>query len=107
MPKLAVTAGSLVVHGGVRAGVRAWDGYWDGYSGWVYRGSTTQPPGARGEVLLDSEAGPEALQGLEWWSSRAGRVRATQTTTPCGRARSAVWVPLLEQCRLWANKGEI
>ena len=39
-------------------------------------GNTGAQPAARKEVLSPSEAGPEALQGPEWWGLSAGCVRA-------------------------------
>ena len=41
----------------------------------------------------DSEAGPEALQGLEWWSGCSGRVPGASGDHPCG-ARSALQASL-------------
>ena len=83
-------------------------GVWLGGCG---RGNTGTPSQLLEEGPEDSEAGPEGLQGLEWWSSGAGRTgRAGRAPVPTLRARS-VLRPSLVQDPLGmpslANKGEI
>ena len=59
---------------------------------------------------MTAKRAPEAPAGLEWVVMEAGRTLARpslQTTTPCGRARSAVWSLSPGRTRLLANKGEI
>ena len=86
------------------------------YPGWCRlggqgRGNTGTPSHLLEEVHLTAKRAPEGLQGLEWVVRWTGRPGCTGTTTPCGRARSAVPVhpspSSRPYTRLLANKGEI
>ena len=61
-----------------------WVGTRVGIAGWVYGGLYRVPTRLLGEVLIPSGAGPEALQGLEWWGMRAGRsgLQTTHSSLP-------------------------
>ena len=63
------------------------DGYTGGYWGRVYgrAGPGYYPATLLGEGPCSSEAGPQALQGPEWWEHGAGRALQSWTTL---RARS-------------------
>ena len=90
---------------GTRVGIPG--GYWEGYTGY--------PATLLGEVPISSEAGPEALQGPEWWDIGTGRPGeygggGTALHPPCGPGRSHPGPSLvqdLSNTRLLANKGEI
>ena len=85
-----------------------------GVPGWVYRegireGYTGVVPSHRKAEGMYSEAGPEGLQGLEWWYIPAARPAPADhplhTPAGCSGARSAVSWDLLENARLLANKA--
>ena len=74
-----------------------------GYTGRVIPGYT-QPPESGS---LTAKRAPEPLQGVEWVVRLQRAPELAQTTTPCGRARSAVWATSPRDTRLLANKDEI
>ena len=86
---------------GTRVGIQG------GYREGLYRVLPTQ----RARKVQTSEAGPEALQGPEWWVWGWTRDRRLDglLRPPSGPGRAPV--PSLSQdpseCRLLANKGEI
>ena len=85
-----------------------------GIAGWVIRvgipGEYPASPPSAGEGPTDSEAGPEALQGLEWWSVGAGRdggrgrLLHPPLRGPVGLGPSLVQDPC--KCPPRTNKGE-
>ena len=98
-------SGSVLVH--VRVRVRVQGRYWDGYTGWVYRGSTTQPP--REEP---NEEVPTRSSLLRWVLGVLGggnacsgvRRRGRLLYHPTGPVSPPVGFPVqdLAECRLWA-----
>ena len=114
-PETAVSTVGHCSNGRVQGAGAGQDGYTGGYPGWVYRvGNTGVHPVTTlcsRRVPSDSEAGPEALQGLEWWSLGARTYRRLDgpCTHPSG-ARSGMLPSLVQDprdCRLLANNGEI
>ena len=70
------------------------------WAGWVYRGSTTQPP-ARGEQALYSEAGPgSSCRELEWVvQGAAGVLLGRRRGRPCTHPAGPVAHPWAPWCR--------
>ena len=109
-PKTCVTAGQLVLvvvcTGGVYRVGMGLGGYQGGYTGWVIPGSSTDLPRAkRSRYQRSGPRKPPQGAGVGGYLHSAPKVfgggTGSGTTTPCGRARSAVPEP--SECRLWAH----